>query len=88
MLHIISSIAHPMATPFGAYLLRTGGYICVFSTEMLCLTIGSIILVWRLQKYKWNPPKTMVILGPTQVKCRLLSSSIFDAMNCIKNARN
>ena len=62
MLHIISSIAHPMATPFGAYLLRTGGYICVFSTEMLCLTIGSIILVWRLQKYKWNPPKTMVIL--------------------------
>ena len=77
MLHIISSIAHPMATPFGAYLLRTGGYICVFSTEMLCLTIGSIILVWRLQKYKWNPPKTMVILVKNNSLCMYIYIFIY-----------
>ena len=69
-----------MATPFGAYLLRTGGYICVFSTEMLCLTIGSIILVWRLQKYKWNPPKTMVILVKNNSLCMyIFSIDCFDA---------
>ena len=60
MLHIISSIASPIAAPIGAYLLRTGGYICVFSTEMTCFVIGAVILIWRLQKYKWNPPKTVV----------------------------
>ena len=60
MLHIITSLGSPIASPIGAYRLRKGGYICVFSTELTCFILGALILIWRLHKFKWSPPKTTV----------------------------
>ena len=61
MLHIITSLGSPIASPIGAYLLRKGGYICVFFTELTCFILGALILIWRLHRFKWSPPKTTVI---------------------------
>ena len=62
MLHLITSLGSPIASPIGAYLLRKGGYICVFFTELTCFILGALILIWRLHRFKWSPPKTTVIL--------------------------
>ena len=57
MLHLATSLGRPIAPPVGAYLLRTGGYVCVFSTTLCGILLGAILLLWRIHKYKWNPPK-------------------------------
>ena len=69
MLHIITSLGSPIASPIGAYLLKKGGYICVFSTELTCFILGALILIWRLHRFKWSPPKTTVILKHEHMLC-------------------
>ena len=69
MLHIITSLGSPIASPIGAYLLKKGGYICVFSTELTCFILGALILIWRLHRFKWSPPKTTVISKHEHMLC-------------------
>ena len=57
MLHIVHSLGRPLGAPFGAYLLRTGGFLCVFCTALVGIAIGSVYLLYRINSYKWNPPK-------------------------------
>ena len=57
MLHIVHSLGRPLGAPFGAYLLRTGGFLCVFCTALVGIAIGSVYLLYRIHSYKWNPPK-------------------------------
>lgn len=58
MLHLATGLGRPLAAPLGAYLLRTGGFVCVFTTSLAGIVIGSLLLFWRIRGFKWNPPKT------------------------------
>jgi len=58
MMHLAHSLGRPLGAPLGAYLLRTGGFLCVFSSALVGITIGSVYLLYRIRSYKWNPPKT------------------------------
>ena len=62
MIHLASSLGRPLASPLGAYLLRTGGFLCVFSTTLVGIFIGAISLLLRIHKYKWNPPKSNKVI--------------------------
>ena len=57
MLHLATSLGRPVAAPFGAYLFKTGGYVCVFSTSLCGTALGAAFLFWRIRSFKWNPPK-------------------------------
>lgn len=57
MLSLASKLGTPLASQAGKYLFDTGGYVCVFSTTLVGVILGAILLVWRLQRYQWNPPK-------------------------------
>ncbi len=57
MLHLIEGLGRPLASPLGAYLLRTGGFVCVFSTSLVGIVLGSILCIYRIRAFKWNPPK-------------------------------
>ena len=60
MLHIAYRIGSPLGAPLGAYLLRTGGFVCVFATSLTGIVLGSIWCVVRLRPFKWNPKKEQV----------------------------
>ena len=60
MLHLASGLARPLATPSGAYLFDTGGYLCVFSSSLLGILIGAVFLVIRIRSYKWSPSQQAV----------------------------
>ena len=60
ILHLASSLGRPLSAPFGAYLLRTGGYVCVFATTLTGILIGAVLCIWGIHKYKWNPPKKVL----------------------------
>jgi MFS family permease len=57
MLHLASSLGRPIAAPIGAYLLKTGGYVCVFCTSLVGIVIGAVFLLIRIQSFKWKPVK-------------------------------
>ncbi len=57
MLHLATGLGRPLAAPLGAYLLTTGGFVCVFSTSLVGIVLGSILCVWLIRSYTWNPPK-------------------------------
>lgn len=52
-----TGLGRPLAAPLGAYLLRTGGYVCVFSTSLVGIVLGSLFCIIRIRSFKWNPPK-------------------------------
>ena len=54
------SLAKPIAPIFGAYLLKTGGYVCVFTTTLVGTMLGAIVLVVMVRSYEWNPEKKHV----------------------------
>ena len=58
MMHLASSLGHPLGSPFGAWLLRTTSFLGVFCTALVGIAIGSAYLLYRINAYKWNPPKT------------------------------
>ena len=57
MLHLATGLGSPLSPPVGAYLLKTGGYVCVFATSLTGIVLGAILLIWRIRKYKWNPER-------------------------------
>ena len=57
MLTLVARLGTPLAAQAGKYLLETGGYVCVFSTTLTGIVLGGILLVWRLKRFDWNPPK-------------------------------
>ena len=69
MIHLASSLGRPLASPLGAYLLRTGGFLCVFSTTLVGIFIGAISLLLRIRKYKWNPPKSNKVIIISENPC-------------------
>ena len=56
-IHVAQAMARPFATPFGAYLFETGGYLCVMTTSATGMAMGTIILYFRMKRYKWQPDK-------------------------------
>ena len=57
MIHLAGSLARPIAPIFGAYLLKTGGYVCVFTTSLAGTLLGSLLLLVMIRSYEWNPEK-------------------------------
>ena len=62
MLHLAAGLAHPFSAPVGAYLLRTWGFVCVFAVSLLGIVLGSIMLIWRIRKYEWNPVRNPKVI--------------------------
>lgn len=60
MIHLAGSLAKPIAPIFGAYLLKTGGYVCVFTTTLAGTILGAIVLVVMVRSYEWSPEKKHV----------------------------
>ena len=56
MLGWIKKLGNPLAAQAGKYLLEAGGYTCVFSTTLLGIVLGGLLLLWRVHNYDWNPP--------------------------------
>ena len=56
MLGWIKKLGNPLAAQAGKYLLEAGGYTCVFSTTLFGIVLGGLLLLWRVNKYAWNPP--------------------------------
>ena len=61
MVSIVQMLASPMSPPTGAYLFRTGGYVCVFSSQLTVIVLASAYLVWTLKSYNWTPTKNIVM---------------------------
>ena len=57
VIHIVGGIATPIATKFGAILLKEAGYVTVFSTSLGIQILSVIVLYYSIRKYKWSPPK-------------------------------
>ena len=57
MLGWVKKLGNPLAAQAGKYILEAGGYTAVFSTTLACIVLGGLLLIWRVQKYDWNPPK-------------------------------
>ena len=57
MLGLITKIAGPPSAQAGKYLLRSYGYVSVFATTLGGICVGSLLLIWRIHRYKWSPPK-------------------------------
>ena len=60
ILNICSQLGSPIGAPLGAYLLRRGGFICVFATSLTGIVLGSIWCVISIWPYKWTPKKELV----------------------------
>ena len=57
MLGLAWRAGEPLGSFAGAYLLETGGFVCVFSSTVVGTAIGGVVLVVMIWKYKWDPPK-------------------------------
>ena len=60
MIHLAGSLAKPIAPMFGAYLLKTGGYVCVFTTSLAGTILGALLLVVMVRSYEWKSEKKHV----------------------------
>ena len=60
MVSIVQMLASPLSPPVGAYLFKTGGYVCVFSAQTVILVIAALYLVWKIRAYQWKPSKKTV----------------------------
>ena len=60
MVSIVQMLASPLSPPVGAYLFKTGGYVCVFSAQTAVLVIAALYLVWKIRAYQWKPSKKTV----------------------------
>ena len=61
MVHLAHFLGKPPSTIFGAYLLRTGGYVCVYASSLLCIAIGAILLTWRINRFQWKPERKSIV---------------------------
>ena len=76
--YFVESLGGPLGTELGAYLWEAGGYLCVFGTSLVGKFITLIILLIRLELFKWKPgkveekeekrPKKRHVLSPGHVK--------------------
>ena len=53
--YFVESLGGPLGTKIGAYLWEVGGYLCVFGTSLLGKGLTLLILLIRLEMFKWRP---------------------------------
>ena len=61
MIGFASQLAAPLAPIVGAYLLSSGGYVCVFSTSLALTMLGALYMVLRIRPFNWKPEKKEVL---------------------------
>ena len=64
MLGLITKLAGPPSSQVGKLLFRYGNnvsrqfaYVSVFATTLGGICIGALLLIWRIHRYTWSPPK-------------------------------
>ena len=55
--YFVESLGGPLGTKIGAYLWEAGGYLCVFGTSLVGKGVTLLILLIRLEMFKWRPGK-------------------------------
>ena len=53
--YFVESLGGPLGTKIGAYLWEAGGYLCVFGTSLVGKGLTLLILLIRLEMFKWKP---------------------------------
>ena len=81
-IYFLESLGGPLGTQLGAYLWSVGGYLCVFGTSLVGKAITLLLLVIRLEMFRWKPgkveeekehrPKKRHVLSPGHIKVSLL----------------
>ena len=60
MIFFISILASTFAPSVGAYLLSSGGYVCVFSVSLLLTILAALFLIIRIRNFNWQSEKQNV----------------------------
>ena len=57
MLSLVTILATPLSAQAGKYILQYFGYVSVFATTLGGICFGALLLIWRINRFKWNPPR-------------------------------
>ena len=57
MLSLVTLLATPPSAQAGKYILQYFGYVSVFATTLGGICFGALLLIWRINRFKWNPKR-------------------------------
>ena len=88
MMHFVPTIGRPLGTQLGKLLYEAGGYNCVIGATLVGRAVGFILLVVRLETFKWKPKSTEdTPIKPIKKRHALSPSHIIDSIRTATKPR-